>query len=107
MNQITLSYKGVKPPICPRLEKASTVRIAIGNALSPRANKIQREENVENGCESSPTQKCEESLHSPSLATQVVTSEQGQEGQRKQEYRHFTRKNYFKSKRNLDEKTNV
>lgn len=61
MNQITLRNKVDKPPICPRTEKASTVRIDYGGALSPRANKIQREGNVENGCESTPALKWEES----------------------------------------------
>lgn len=61
MNQITLRNKVDKPPICPRLEKVSTVRIDFGVALSPRANKIQREEGkVEDGLEGSLTMKGEQ-----------------------------------------------
>ena len=74
MNQITLRNKVDKPPICPRLEKVSTVRIDFGAALSLRANKIQREGKVEDSLEGSPGMKGEQAEHSPSIGKEVIAS---------------------------------
>lgn len=109
MNQIVQSCKSFKPPIYPKYEKASTVRLDLPrNSHLPYANKIQREENnTVHGCNDSPSHKNMPSATSiPSLPPSTPSNHTKDEI-RKHEYQQYTRKNYFKSKRNLADQTNL
>jgi hypothetical protein len=103
MNQIVQSCKNFKPPIYPKYEKATTVRIELPrNTLLHHTNKIQREEiTTVRGCEDSPTAKNMHSAASIPELPPTYPPKQVRGEIRKQEYLQYSRKNYFKSKRNL------